>query len=80
MSESIHGHEVLHFMLESGKSFTRESLRDAIAAHFGGSARFHTCSAEGMTAEQLVELLEAKGKFVATDGGFNTHAEKICRH
>ena len=80
MSETIPGHDVMHFMLESGQNFTKESLRDAVIAHFGAEARFHTCSAEDMTAEQLITLLEAKGKFVPAEGGFTTHEEKICRH
>ena len=80
MSHSIHGHEVMHFMLESGQTFTKQSLRDAIVQHFGAEARFYTCSAEDMSAEQLIDFLEAKGKFVASDEGFNTRADKICRH
>ena len=80
MSASIHGHEVMHFMLEQGVSFTKQSLRDAVVQHFGAETRFHTCSAEGMTAEQLIDLLEAKGKFVANHGGFNTQPDKICAH
>jgi probable metal-binding protein len=70
----------MHFMLENGGSFTKQSLRDAVVKHFGADARFHTCSAEGMTAEQLIDLLEAKGKFVATENGFNTQSDKICSH
>ena len=80
MSHSIHGHEVMHFMLERGGSFTRQSLLTAIAERFGAEARFHTCSAENMTAEQLIDFLDAKGKFIGADDGFNTHAEKVCRH
>ena len=80
MSQSIHGHEVMQFMLESGQGFTKESLREAIIGRFGVDARFYTCSAEGMSAEQLIEFLEAKGKFVSTDSGFNTRADKICSH
>lgn len=80
MSESIHGHEVMRFMVESGGSFTRQSLLDAVHARFGADARFHTCSAEGMNARELIDLLEAKGKFVATEGGFNTQSDRICSH
>jgi probable metal-binding protein len=80
MSQSIHGHEVMHFMVESGGSFTRQSLLAAVLARFGADALFHTCSAEGMNAEQLIDLLEAKGKFVATESGFNTQSDKICSH
>lgn len=80
MKKSIHGHDVMHFMLENGGSFTRDSLRDAVVEHFGKDARFYTCSAQGMTAEQLIDFLAAKGKFVEGKDGFNTKAEKICSH
>ena len=81
MSESVHGHEVMHFMLEKGGSFTRESLKDALIDHFGPNTRFHTCSAKNMTAEQLIEFLAAKGKFVEDgNGSFNTETEMICSH
>ena len=81
MSKSIHGHEVLRFMLASEHGFTRSSLVTAIEERFGLEARFHTCSAEDMTAAQLVDFLEARGKFVpAPEGGFNTAPERICGH
>lgn len=48
--DSIHGHEVLNMMIESGVQYTHTSLEAAIKARFGEQARFHTCSAEGMTA------------------------------
>lgn len=80
MSDSVHGHAVMEFMLEHGGSFTRESLAQAVVAHFGADTRFHTCSAEGMSAEQLIDLLAAKGKFIETDDGFNTHPGRICKH
>lgn len=80
MSQSIHGHEVMHFMMEHGGSFTKQSLREAIVARFGADARFHTCSAENMSAEQLIDFLEARGKFVADGAGFSTSADKVCHH
>jgi probable metal-binding protein len=80
MSESVHGHEVMHFMVESGRSFSRENLIAAVTERFGPETRFHTCSAEGMTAAQLVDFLAAKGKFVEADGGFNMQPDRICNH
>lgn len=80
MSESVHGHEVMHFMVESGRSFSRDSLIQAVTEHFGPETRFHTCSAEGMTAEQLVDFLAARGKFVDADYGFSTLPDRICNH
>ena len=55
------GHEVMHFMLKQGGSFTKQSLREDRCPAFWRRCPFHTCSAEGMTAEQLIDLLEAKG-------------------
>lgn len=80
MHESIHGHEVMHMMLELGGSFSKESLQAAIVAKFGAEARFHTCSAAGMDAAALIDFLAAKGKFVPQGEGFNTEAERICQH
>ena len=55
---SIHGHEVMHMMVNSGKSFSRDSLKKAIHVQFGSETRFFTCSAQGMDADQLINFLE----------------------
>ena len=80
MPDSIHGHEVMHMMMESGASYTVASLRAAIEARFGPTARFHTCSAENMTAEELVAFLAARGKFVPVGEGFTTGPDRMCSH
>ncbi|MBC4012067.1 YecH family protein [Morganella morganii] len=82
MSEkaSVHGHEVMNMIIESGKSYTTESLIADIHATFGEDTRFHTCSAENMDAKALVSFLAARGKFIGTEEGFSTSAEKICNH
>ena len=77
---SIHGHDVLNMMIESGKQYTEQSLVQAIASRFGNNARFHTCSAENMTAAERVAFLAARGKFIPADEGFSTHVSKISRH
>jgi probable metal-binding protein len=80
MTEQVHGHEVMKMMVEDGKAYTAATLRDAIIERFGKETRFYTCSAENMTAEELVTFLEARGKFVDADEGFTTRPDKICRH
>lgn len=81
MMASIHGHEVLHMMLEQADGFASvEALVGAIEDRFGKDARFHTCSAEDMDAAQLVGFLMERGKFGPLDKGFNTSPEKICAH
>ena len=65
-----------------GNSYpTRESLVQAIIDKFGADARFQTCSAEGLNAKQLVEFLEARGKFMpAGSDGFTVDESKVCNH
>ena len=77
---SIHGHEVLNMMLDSETGYSEKSLEQAIIAKFGDEARFHTCSAEGMTAGELVLFLAERGKFIPQQDGFTTHESKICHH
>lgn len=77
---SIHGHEVLNMMLADDQSWTTERLVTAIEEKFGKMARFYTCSAEGMTAGELVDFLAARGKFIPQQEGFVTHKSKICHH
>lgn len=78
MPASIHGHEVLQMMLAAGKQYTKASLRADILARFGDEARFHTCSAENLTADELIEFLDGRGKFTGDGAGFNTEPTKIC--
>ena len=80
MPEQIHGHQVMEMMLAREQSFTRETLTDAIIEEFGQDARFYTCSASDMTASQLIEFLNGRGKFIEKSDGFNTSADKICNH
>lgn len=80
MTKLVHGHEVMQMMIASGKTYTRESLRTAIINQFGDEAKFHTCSAENMTPGQLIDFLNARGKFLAEEDGFKTDPSKICDH
>lgn len=75
-----HGHDVLH-MMEGRTYATKESLVEAIISRFGAEERFRTCHAEGMTATELVDFLEARGKFMpAGDNAFTADMSKMCNH
>lgn len=67
-------------ILESPQAYTRESLAAAIIARFGAETRFHTCSASGMTAADLVTFLEERGKFMPLAGGFTVDPARVCSH
>ena len=66
-------------MVASGKTYTRDSLNQEIIAKFGPDARFHTCSAEEMTAGELVAFLDSRGKLIPRDGGFQTSPDLMCQ-
>jgi len=80
METQIHGHDVLDFMIASGATYTRASLVAAIQAQFGLETRYHTCSADGMDAAQLVDFLAARGKFRGSEAGFTVAADRVCQH
>lgn len=70
----------MDLMVRSGRQFTRASLAAYIVEHFGTAARFHTCSAAGMTATELVDFLVARGKFTGTESGFTVDPHRVCAH
>lgn len=74
---SIHGHELMNWMLPKGR-MEQEAFWGEARALFG-EARFHTCSAEGMTLEQLVEFLAGKGK-IAREGTTIQLLVPACDH
>ena len=80
MTNQIHGHEVMQMMVEAQTAYSVESLKAAIIGKFGADARFYTCSADNLTADELIDLLAQRGKFVAQADGFSTSADKICKH
>jgi|SaaInlStandDraft_1057018.scaffolds.fasta_scaffold01236_19 probable metal-binding protein len=75
---SIHGHEILNFLVE--KEPTAEELKVHVAATYGSEVKFHTCSTEEMSLEELIVFLEKRGKFVLMDGRLVADPEKICSH
>ncbi len=80
IEERIHGHEVLQMMVESGRSFSRISLNQAIEEKYGPQARFYICSGGDMTASELVDTLIAKGKFRGEVDAFQFNPATKCDH
>ena len=80
MSESIHGHEVMEMMISHGAALTKQDLKNMMHIKFGADTRYHTCAATEMDADMLIEFLEDKGRFIPSEGGITTTADKICNH
>ena len=80
MSSPVHGHDVIAMIRETPTAYTRETLVAAIIVRFGAATRFFTCSAQDMTAEQLVDFLEGHGKFMPQGEGFTVNPARLCQH
>ncbi|MDP3980079.1 MAG: YecH family protein [Chlamydiota bacterium] len=80
MLKKIHGHEVMNMIIDSGKKFTNKSLKNAIIENFGADTRFYTCSADNMNAEELIDFLDQRGKFLHDGPEFTTDKTKVCDH
>lgn len=80
MPNRIHGHEVMKMMIDDGGAYSESTLREAITSRFGVDTTYYTCSADNMTADELIVFLRSRGKFVNEDDGFTTQPDKICDH
>lgn len=78
--ESVHGHDVIAMIVESGRPWQRAELESKINLRWGSRAKFHTCSMEGMNASELIQFLAAHGKFIESDLGVTMDASKVCDH
>ena len=79
-TNSIHGHEVIEMIVASGRPWRRDELAQEMAVRWGGQARFHTCSAEGMHAADLIQFLSERGKFLESEQGVTMDQTKVCDH
>ena len=77
---SVHGHDVLDLILSAPAPLSRAELAAEVQRRFGPGARFHTCSASGMTFEHLLMFLLTRAKVVERDGRLSVNAENVCNH
>jgi probable metal-binding protein len=80
MSNEVHIHEIMNFMIESGKTYTESSLKEEIHQRYGADVTFCSCSMQGLSAEQAIEFMAMRGKFVARDQGFFMPGANACSH
>lgn len=80
MSDSVHGHDVMALMVAQGSPILKHELINLMAQKFGDSAHYHTCSAENLTATELINLLISKSKLQETERGITLVAGRQCHH
>lgn len=79
MAESVHGRHVLQMVIASERSWPRAELQQALVEKFG-EISFHTCSVQGMSADELIALFLAKGKMIEATEGITVDPSKMCNH
>lgn len=57
------------------RALTREELLDEVAHRFGSDARFHTCVSDNLSAPELIEFLESRGKLVCQGAGITSDGQ-----
>ncbi|MGI2259996.1 YecH family metal-binding protein [Shewanella sp. GXUN23E] len=80
MSKSIHGHDVMALMQAQAKPLTAAELKQLMQDTFGIDVTYHTCSKEGMSADELITFLRSKKKFIESDAGWQVDSRRICNH
>lgn len=83
MSDSIHGHDLLHLLMEPAptpEGWTRSTLAGELAKRYRNpDCRFHTCSMNDLTLNQLLDLLKERGKLIEhSDRRLELLFEKTC--
>lgn len=79
-SPHLHGHAVLDLIAQSQPPLTRATLAATVRQQHGEDARFHTCSAGGMTLDALLAFLLARGKITEHAGRLQAVPHTRCHH
>lgn len=73
----IHGLEVLDMMVHQKRTYSRQTLLEAILLHFGSEATFYIHGADNLTAEELIDRLMDMGKFDGPEDAFTYIPSKV---
>lgn len=67
-------------IMAAGRPMSRTEILADIENAFGADARFHTCSAEGMTADELIDFISARSKLVGPEDAMTIDRSQVCDH
>ncbi|HMA97123.1 MAG TPA: YecH family metal-binding protein [Polyangiaceae bacterium] len=80
MTQEVHGHEVLERIINAGGVMPLSQLRSSAATAFGTDAQYYTCSARGMSFDDLLGFLVQRQKISVVGENVTVHAESMCQH
>jgi probable metal-binding protein len=79
MSQTVHGHEILERLVSAGGNLALSALRDAATRDYGEDAKYFTCSAQGMSFDELLEFLSQRNKIAVAGDRVTVFVENICK-
>jgi probable metal-binding protein len=81
MENIVHIHEVLDFLMQEDKGFTRDQLTAKMTELFGEDVRFTTCGDHILNPEEAIDFMYQRNKIAVSDGQIkiNSQIEK-CSH
>ncbi len=77
---TVHGHDVLNYLVAAGGTVNRAALVSWATEAHGPDARYHTCSRNGMSLDELLGFLESRGKLALAGETLQVFPEKMCGH
>lgn len=77
---SIHGHKLLNHILDLGGSEPCDELRSWASSTHGLDAQYHTCSAQGLSFDSLLQFLLDRNKIEISDNRVRVIADHVCSH
>ena len=75
---SIHAHEMLALLKD--EPLTKEQLSAKVTQQFGEDVRFHTCSLQNLTLDELLAFLLQRQKICERDHHYTLNIANICQH
>jgi probable metal-binding protein len=76
---SIHGHDIMHLLIQAHPAMTIRELRAHVQNTHGDHARFHTCSSQGMTLDELLTFLKNRGKITQQGECLIADPARMCQ-
>jgi probable metal-binding protein len=77
---AIHGHEIIELVATFPDGIRLGQLMEIVNNRFGRMVTFHTCSAMGMSLDELLHFLETRDKVRITEGVVFPGDSPACEH
>ncbi len=76
----VHAHDVIDLIQNASPALSLDGVVAEVNRRYGPAVRFHTCSASGMTIQEVLEFLATRRKIVLEDGRLLVNSANVCKH